>query len=158
MLDKLPDNITAKVHFITHYPELIKRNGSARNYWCQRFEGKHLYFKKLAIRSSNFKNVSFTLAKRRQLRLGLLLSYEKFYRLVDQTISTKSIKSSQLPIEIKLLLAEKQMDSLEYIECQTLIHNHVKYIRNSVFTTALHHGEEIPEFVLLRFILKLNDT
>ncbi|CAF2779622.1 unnamed protein product [Rotaria sp. Silwood2] len=69
MIDKLPDNITAKVHFITHYPELIKRNGPPRNYWCQRFEGKHLYFKKLAIRSSNFKNVSFTLAKRHQLRL-----------------------------------------------------------------------------------------
>ena len=63
MLDQLPDSVTAKVHFITHYPELIKRNGPARNYWCQRFEGKHLYFKKLALRSMNFKNISFTLAK-----------------------------------------------------------------------------------------------
>ncbi|CAF2903414.1 unnamed protein product [Rotaria sp. Silwood2] len=158
MIDKLPDNITAKVHFITHYPELIKRNGPPRNYWCQRFEGKHLYFKKLAIRSSNFKNVSFTLAKRHQLRLGLLLSYETFYHLIDQTISTKSIKSSQLPIDIKLLLVQNHLDSLTYIECQTLIHNHVKYIKNSVFIIALHHGEEIPEFVLLRYILKLTDT
>ncbi|CAF5096171.1 unnamed protein product [Rotaria sp. Silwood1] len=158
MIDKLPDNITAKVHFITHYPELIKRNGPPRNYWCQRFEDKHLYFKKLAIRSTNFKNVSFTLAKRHQLRLGLLLSYEKFYHLIDQTISTKSIKSSQLPINIKLLLVQNHLDSLTYIECQTLIHNHVKYIKNSVFIIALHHGEEIPEFVLLRYILKLTDT
>jgi len=158
MIDKLPDNITAKVHFITHYPELIKRNGPARNYWCQRFEGKHLYFKKLALRSSNFNNIPFTLAKRHQLRLSLLLSYENFYNLMDKSISTKTIKSSQLPIEIKRLLLQHQLDSLTYIECQALIHKHVKYIKNSVFIITLHHEEEIPEFILLRYILKLNDS
>jgi hypothetical protein len=159
MLDQLPDNITAKVHFITHYPKLIERNGPTRNFWCQRFEGKHLYFKRLALRSSNFKNISFTLAKRHQLRLSLLLSYADFYNLIDKPISTKTIKSSQLPSEIKLLLLQHQLDSLTYIECQTLIHKHVKYIKNSVFIIALHHQEEIPEFVLLRYIqVTLADT
>ena len=158
MLDKLPDSVTAKVHFITHYPELIKRNGPARNYWCQRFEGKHLYFKKLALRSMNFKNISFTLAKRHQLRFSLLLSSENFYNIVDKSISMKTLKPSELSIEIKTLLVQHQLDSREYIECQTLIHNHVKYVKNSVFVTALRHEEEIPEFILIRYILKLNDS
>ncbi len=48
--------------------------------------------------------------------------------------------------------------SLTFIECQTLIHKHVKYIKNSVFITALHHEEETPEFILIRHILKLNDS
>jgi hypothetical protein len=158
MIDKLPDNITAKVHFVTHYSELIRKNGPPRNYWCQRFEGKHLYFKKLALRSSCYKNIPFTLAKRHQLRLSLLLFYENFYNVIDKSISTKTIKSSQLPIEIKVLLVQHQLDSLTYIECQILIHKHVKYIKNSVFITALHHEEGIPEFVLVRYILKLNDS
>jgi hypothetical protein len=41
MIATLPDYITTKVHFLTHYPELIKRNGPPRNYWLQRFESKH---------------------------------------------------------------------------------------------------------------------
>lgn len=158
MIDKLPDYIVAKVHFVTHYSELIKRNGPARNYWCQRFEGKHLYFKKLALRSTNFKNISFTLAKRHQLRLSSLLSYENFYDLTDKSVSTKTINSSQLPMEIKLLLAQHQSNSLTYTQCETLIHKHVTYIKNSVFITALHHEEEIPEFILLRYILRLNNS
>jgi hypothetical protein len=158
MLTTLPDDIIAKVHFVTHYPELMRRNGPARNYWCQRFEGKHLYFKRLALRASNYKNVPFTLAKRHQLRLSLLLSYEKFYNVVDKSVSTKTIKSSQLPIEIKRFLVQQQLDAQTYTECYTLFHKHVKYIKNSVFITALHHEEEIPEFVLLRYILKLNES
>ena len=158
ILGYLPDSITPKVHFVTHYPELIKRNGPARNYWCQRFEGKHLYFKRLALRSTNFKNIPYTLAKRHQLRLSLLLSYESFYNLIDKPMSTKTITTSQLPLEINLVLVQHQFDSLAFIECDTLIHKHVEFIKNSVFITALHHEEEIPEFVLLRHILKLNES
>ncbi|CAF1654059.1 unnamed protein product [Rotaria magnacalcarata] len=158
MLDKLPDQITAKVHFITHYPELIRRNGPPRNYWCQRFEGKHLYFKKLALRSSNFKNISFTLAKRHQLRLSWLLSHDCFYNLNDKSISTKFIKSLELPIDTKRLLVRHKFDYPVYEECQTLIHNHVKFMRNSVFITKLLYQEEIPEFVLLRHILKVEKS
>ncbi|CAF4003036.1 unnamed protein product, partial [Adineta steineri] len=127
MIERSPDYVTAKVHFITHYSELIKRDGPPRNYWCQRFEGKHLYFKRLARRSCSSKNVPFTLAKRHQLRLALLLSYDNFYNLIDKLVSTKIINPSQLPVEIRLLLVQHQYDLLTYIECQTLIHKHVKY-------------------------------
>ena len=98
------------------------------------------------------------MAKRHQLRLSLLLSYENFYNLIDKSISTKTVKSSQLPIEIKQLLVQHQLDSLAYIECQTLIHKHIKYIKNSVFITNLLHEEEIPEFVLIRYILQLDHS
>ncbi|CAF4389883.1 unnamed protein product, partial [Adineta steineri] len=158
-IERLPDYVTVKVHLITHYSELIKRNGPPRNYWYQRFEGKQLYFKRLATRSCSFKNVPFTLAKRHQLRLALLLSsYDNFYNLIDKPVSTKIINPSQLPVEIRLLLVQHQYDLLTYIECQTLIHKHVKYIKNSVFIIALHHEEEVPEFVFLRHILKINDS
>ncbi|CAF0802131.1 unnamed protein product [Adineta steineri] len=133
MIERLPDYVTAKVHFITHYSELIKRNGPPRNYWCQRFQGKHLYFKRLATRSCSFKNVPFTLAKRHQLRLALLLSYDNFHNLIDKPVSTKIINPSQLPVEIRLLLVQHQYDLLTYIESQTLIHKHVKYIKKTLF-------------------------
>ncbi|CAF4390645.1 unnamed protein product, partial [Adineta steineri] len=112
MVERLPDYVTAKVHFITHYSELIKTNGPPRNYWCQRFEGKHLYFKRFATRSCSFKNVPFTLAKRHQLRLALLLSYDNFYNLIDKPVSTKTINPSQLPVEIRFLLVQHQYDLL----------------------------------------------
>ncbi|CAF1531354.1 unnamed protein product [Adineta ricciae] len=63
MVYHLPDMMIPKVHFVTEYPKTIGANGPATRFWCIRFEGKHLYFKKLAIRSNNFKNPAFTLAK-----------------------------------------------------------------------------------------------
>ena len=55
--------VTPKMHFMLHYPRLIKLLGPLRNYWFMRFEAKHQYFKKIAARTKCFKNITKTLSK-----------------------------------------------------------------------------------------------
>lgn len=57
-----------KFHYMLHYPRQIRLLGPLRNLWCMRFEGKHQYFKKMAVVSNNHKNIALTLAKRHQMR------------------------------------------------------------------------------------------
>ena len=47
--------------------------------------------------------------------------------------------------------------ALTYAECQTLIDKHIRYIKNSALITNLLY-EEVSEFVILRYILKLENT
>lgn len=63
-----PGKVTPKLHYLIHYPRLIKQFGPLRLFCCMRFEGKHQHFKRLARNTFNFKNICFTLAKHYQLR------------------------------------------------------------------------------------------
>ncbi|XP_065675481.1 uncharacterized protein LOC136091702 [Hydra vulgaris] len=62
-----PGKLTPKLHFLLHYPRLIKDYGPLRYLWCMRFEAKHQYFQKLAGAVKNFRNIAYILAKRHQL-------------------------------------------------------------------------------------------
>lgn len=59
-------HITPKLHFMIHYPTVIKRMGPLTNLWCMRYEGKHAVLKALIHKFKNFKNVAKTLAKKVQ--------------------------------------------------------------------------------------------
>lgn len=55
-----------KHHFMTHYPRIINMFGPLINLWCMRYEVKHGYFKNLAAKYRNYKNLAVTLANRHQ--------------------------------------------------------------------------------------------
>lgn len=57
--------ILPKQHYLIHFPKTIKRFGPPIRYSCMRFEAKHKYFKRLAVKQ-NFLNLSKTLATRYQ--------------------------------------------------------------------------------------------
>lgn len=61
---KLP--IIPKMHFLVHYPRLIREFGPLLSLWCMNFEAKHAYFKSMQKRIGNWINVPFTLAYRHQ--------------------------------------------------------------------------------------------
>ena len=48
------EKLTAKAHFIVHYPDLIRRHGPLTQFWCMRFEGKHRLAKSVANVSCKF--------------------------------------------------------------------------------------------------------
>ncbi|KAL1454790.1 hypothetical protein MTO96_043654 [Rhipicephalus appendiculatus] len=50
--------VTPKLHFLLHYPKYILKYGPPRRYWGMRFEAKHSYFKSIASKTKNFKNIS----------------------------------------------------------------------------------------------------
>ncbi|XP_064473413.1 uncharacterized protein LOC135388048 [Ornithodoros turicata] len=65
--------ITPKLHYMVHYPRLIREFGPLRRFWTMRFEGKHQYFKSLASRVKNFRNICRTLAQRHHLLQSYIL-------------------------------------------------------------------------------------
>lgn len=58
--------IIPKQHFLMHIPSQILKFGPLIRSWCMRFEGKHAYFKDLAKKIKNFKNIPYSLAQKNQ--------------------------------------------------------------------------------------------
>ncbi|KAM7313527.1 uncharacterized protein ISCGN_003389 [Ixodes scapularis] len=59
--------IIPKLHYLIHYARMIREVGPLQQFWSMRFEAKHQYFKTLASRIKNFRNITLTLSKRHQL-------------------------------------------------------------------------------------------
>ena len=56
--------IIPKQHFLVHILSQILTFGPLIRSWCMRFEGKHAYFKDLAKKIKNFKNIPYSLAQK----------------------------------------------------------------------------------------------
>src|SRR5258705_9676947 len=66
-----PDRgLSPKMHFMTHYPRLMREVGPLIHHWSMRFEAKHQMFKQIAHGTRCFKNISKTFAKRHQMILA----------------------------------------------------------------------------------------
>jgi hypothetical protein len=76
-----PDaSIIPKLHYLVHYPRLIKEFGPLKECWTMRFEAKHQYFKNLMPKIHCFKNVTNTLVKRHQDSQMLILNSKNFFK------------------------------------------------------------------------------
>lgn len=56
-----------KFHFIEHYPNAIRRFGPLVNCSTMRYEAKHFWFKRIAQKALNYKNVTLTLSRKHQM-------------------------------------------------------------------------------------------
>lgn len=61
-------NLLPKHHMTTHYANSIRKSGPIIHSWMMRFESKHKVLTDFVHLSQNYKNISFTLAKRHQAR------------------------------------------------------------------------------------------
>ena len=57
-----------KMHFLLHYPEIMRAIGPLRNVWCMRFEAHHKLLKEIAKVCFNRKNLTWSLAIRYQFK------------------------------------------------------------------------------------------
>lgn len=69
MIDIFGRNLTAKHHFLLHYPEFIRRMGPPIHLWTMRLESKHKVLTEIARRKMNFINLPKTLAFEHQERM-----------------------------------------------------------------------------------------
>ncbi|KAG0439498.1 hypothetical protein HPB47_016622 [Ixodes persulcatus] len=79
----LSASVNAKLHYMVHYPRIISEFGPLRQFWCMRFEAKHQYFKSMASKVKNFRNICKTLSMRHQL----LESYRHQTYVLDKPLS-----------------------------------------------------------------------
>jgi hypothetical protein len=91
----------------------------------------------------------------------LLLSSSNYYTIVNEGYSLLEREFYTLPIDIRKLL-QKHIESSDHttkiMEYQRLNFNHVMLIKGSVFVDNLMHEEEIPSFLHLIFIFKINNV
>jgi hypothetical protein len=158
MVERSPDRVIPKVHFLTEYCRSIEKHSLPILNSCIRFESKHQYFKQIANRSFNFKNPLLTLSKRHQLRQCLLNKLES--SRFSPSITVHLFKSTEffkfaLPIQRLLKRDVSETDTI----CESLfIYYHDLHIRQkSVFVHDLVHTEEIPIFCQIHHLLKLNE-
>ncbi|CAF1322994.1 unnamed protein product [Adineta steineri] len=136
MVHLLPHMVTPKIHFVTDYAKQIEMNGPAIRHWCMRFESKHQIFKRLAVKSNNFKNILYTLSKRNQLHQCLLLSFSNYYTIVNEGYSVSERDLCTLPIDIREDIDGETLFNLP----QSMMYEIIKPIKDRVRFLTEHHN------------------
>lgn len=160
MLKYFPNKLVPKVHFIREYGQIIHDYGPATRLWCFRYEAFHSYFKKLSIRTNNFKNTPKMLAIHFRLKqcyksIRLSQTTSKVY-----SVGIKKIKNSSLNILMKNILLNHfgRLDfENDLLQCNRLIHEDIEYRTSAVYVINLRSDNEQPVFAQINFILKLNE-
>ena len=157
------NKIIPKMHYMIHYPSLIRLFGPLRNFWCMRFESKHQYFKKLAARTKSFRNITLSLAKRHQLHQSWELSAECMFDLNDGTLSkTNVMKFSKLDQSVRDSVKETldeiiaDNETVFFVKCLSL--NSVLYKIKGIYVIDTVTSENVPVFYIIGKILKIRDT
>lgn len=61
-------NLTPKMHFMTHYPRIIRLCGPLKHHWCFAMERKHQEIKRYTNVNKNRKNLCFSAAKKMSIQ------------------------------------------------------------------------------------------
>jgi hypothetical protein len=160
MLIHFPDKIVPKAHFIREYEKTIHDYGPATRQWCLRYEAGHAYFKKLSIRTNNFKNTPKMLATHFRLKQCLkftrLSQLKSFYYFVG----IKKVQNSSFNMSMKNVLLNHfgyiDLDN-DLFQCNKLINENIEYCRSAIYVINLRSDNEQPLFAQVIFILKMNE-
>lgn len=158
MIQYFPTKITPKIHFNTEYSRIIEDYGPCRRYWCMRYESRHAYFKQVAMKSNNYKNVAQSLATRYQLKQCFRLSKAKLYGNEQRAIGLKQLREFQLTDQAKRILSvhSRSFDVNESLhECKTLWHNQIEYHQSCVYVIGLDEIDERPLFAQIIRIVRI---
>ncbi|KAL3202211.1 hypothetical protein MRX96_042632 [Rhipicephalus microplus] len=146
--------VTPKLHFLLHYPKYILKYGPPRRYWGMRFEAKHSYFKSIASKTKNFKNICLTLATRHQL----LQAYELSGNMLNsdlQTTRAKQLNLGDLPEQQQLAL--RKVSEEEFISTATTASvSGYCYRTGDTFVHSVQDGE--PQFMQIKRVLVVSGS
>ena len=125
-------NIIPKLHFLVHYPRMIKINGPPRNYWCMTFERANSVIKAPTKNSHNFTNPYLTMAFRKQyLELANVLSAT--FARDDVIIDTSYAIMRQDIMHVKNLPPSYKEQDSNYLSATSQVKvNGTTYKRNSL--------------------------
>jgi hypothetical protein len=158
MLDHFPTKMVPKVHFAAEYGQIIDDYGPAVKNWCLRYEACHAYFKKVALRSNNFKNPGKMLATRYQLKQSFTLSRSLQFSSPDEAIGIKKVQEPYFNNSMRQLLVNHFGDidfSKDLSQCNIFWHENVEYDRSSVYIIGLTDVDERPVLIQIFRILRM---
>lgn len=157
MVVHFPDNLTPKVHFVCESAQTIHDYGPLRRQWCFRYEAAHAYFKKIAIRSNNFKNVPKMLATRFTLKQAFRST--RSWSLVDvcSAVGVRKIQVQYITNQIKQILVNHFGNINFYndlVECRKLLYQNIEYCCSAIYIIGINEIDDQPIFAQLSYIVK----
>ena len=160
MLSHFPDKITPKAHFIREYKYMINDFGPAVRQWCFRYEANHSYFKKITVRTNNFKNIPKMLVTRYHLKQCLTFGHLSRLQSSQYSVGMKKVRSNCFDLPMKDILL-KHFNHIDFdkdlYECNILIYDNVEYRRCGVNVIDLKPSHEQPIFAQIIMIIKKNE-
>ncbi|KAJ8017774.1 hypothetical protein HOLleu_44589 [Holothuria leucospilota] len=137
-LELFKNGLIPKMHFLMHYADHIANFGPLVACSTMRFEGKHSYFKSLAHKTKNRKNLCLTLAKRHQL-LQCYHALSPYFLESDHiTSSGGSVCSlSTFPEVVRTVIVSALGSMSEIFKVHAVDINGVTYEENSVLVTGV---------------------
>ncbi|XP_047126505.1 uncharacterized protein LOC124807880 [Hydra vulgaris] len=157
-VDIWPGNFIPKMHYMVHYPRQIELFGPLRHLWCMRFEAKHNYFKCLSCVVSNFKNITYTLSKRHQMRQCCELNSVDFMKIEQHNQRNGIIISlTSLPEGLQVELTHNFLldQNTQLWKVTNVSVNHCSY-QTGDFIVLNILDDGTPIFMSLKYILKIN--
>ncbi|CAN8029645.1 unnamed protein product, partial [Ixodes persulcatus] len=146
-------NAIPKMHYLIHYPRLIRLYGPLFKLSSMRFEAKHQYFKSLARKTRNFINICRTLSTRHQLYEMYHLSQPK------EQITTSGCK--WVPFEELPELLQGRLHELELWSAQVTTVNSVTMsqwtFRKECVLPLAAFDDDLPDFAEVTMIVISNE-
>lgn len=120
-----------------------------------RFEGKHIFFKKVIHDTQNYKNVLKTLATRHQYMMAYHLSAPSFFKPHTQASSLSSVQDATLPQVAKDSI-QTQTDSQIIYSTSTVSTKGTEFA-NGMFVSVGHSGG-LPNFSRIDQVLLVHNS
>ena len=154
---KYSPSFPSKFHFLVHYPNLIRKYGPLRNFWCMRFEAKHQNLKRLASLVRNFRNIDKTLASRQQfLQCYFFNEIHPAQNLITSTVHAyeSNLLSEELKSELKPHLKGRELPK-KILSAKSIKSN---LQVDSVLAIDCIDGNDIPIFGKINAVLKVYES
>ncbi|CAF4414605.1 unnamed protein product [Rotaria socialis] len=160
MLIHFPDKIVPKFHFAREYERITHDYGPPSKQWCFRYEACHAYFKKITMRTNNFKNTPKMLATRHCLKQCFKFANLSRLKTFDYVVGIKKTRSTFFNMSMKKLLLDHfgPIDLEEDLnQCNRLVHENIEYCRSAVYIINVKPFNEQPVFAQIIFIIKMDE-
>jgi hypothetical protein len=151
-----PDlSIRPKMHFLIHYPSIIKKNGPTKNYWCMSYERLNGALKVPSHIMKNFQNPLATLSYRRQCAaLHLLLEGRNNRDFVSYPSQATEIVTESIFTVDNFSIYSTEFESEYILTTDSVIVNGTNYRSDSM--VVMGHDDYGFLFGRIEFIISEN--
>ncbi|XP_077520203.1 uncharacterized protein LOC144130045 isoform X2 [Amblyomma americanum] len=146
-------SLPCKVHYLIHYPSYIEKFGPLSLLWAMRFEAKHQYFKDIARKIRNWKNLSHSLAVRHQFLQSFLFAAGD--DSIPRNIGVKSVLYEHLPGCVKEFITENNLESTNTLVVKSVIVDGRTYSAGCCLVRSVPE-DSLPEFLLVCQLFYVN--
>ena len=120
-------------HFLVHYGQAIRLFGPPRSFWTARFESKHRISKNIAEAAKNFKNISYPVAVRQQMRQASII-YRGMFEVQPFILPEKMFTVQDLDVNCQdsVLIRLRDFMSTSSFYCYDIEYKSQRYVRGDL--------------------------